>query len=253
MFFNAPEGQKIVLPPLQMPPYPVRDMWDSGYDVSKDLPRMHIVPTLAQKYSSRPAIPANAPSLSTRNPFNAIRTHRKITGHVTYEREPCTRSDECSECFIDGIIESQRLATRPSFPPNDNRAHFRGPKPGDQVVIMFRHVGRRGDPRAPFVSVESIVNFASPPMEGAADKVLQTAVPGAMRVKLHIKRYGSIDDYIYGNCVHRAATVWTLACQLAWAFKIFAEDVHNLHASRVQLVSLTSPDGVEFTATARVV
>lgn len=60
-------------------------------------------------------------------------------------------------------------------------------------------------------------------------------------------------DILFANCIHRAITRFNLAWWLATHFRILVERGLQERIDDLQLLSLYSPDGIQWTATARFV
>jgi hypothetical protein len=139
-------------------------------------------------------------------------------------------------------------------------------KSGSLVIVDFNYVNSR----AAGLYVTDILSFQANMVQPEYVLVRQ-GFTGPIKIKLfvriiqflilpssfnplpQIEHVGEVEDILYANCAHRGITRLNLAWSLAFSFQRLVEKTFHRSAKDLVLLSLYSPDGVEWAASARYV
>ncbi|KAJ7142296.1 hypothetical protein C8R44DRAFT_865647 [Mycena epipterygia] len=182
------------------------------------------------------------------HPYNFQRILAENSGNYVSPRRP---QSNCAECKADYCIQVARSNhANPIVVIPDE--FYKGPGPGEPTLIQFYPPSRENSRDG--VWLPDILTFRNCIVQPGFK--LLAHQPGPLKVALYIDGYPKfkkVHDILFANCEHRAITRFNLAWWLATHFRIMVE--HGLQESidDLQLVSLYSPDSIQWTATARFV
>lgn len=203
----------------------------------------------------------DAPSLWSQHPYALLMLNQLGSGNCPSPPPPAN----CAECRLDAYIEAirQRYSNSPALAPEDKR---RMSKSGSLVIVDFNYVNSR----AAGLYVTDILSFQANMVQPEYVLVRQ-GFTGPIKIKLfvriiqflilpssfnplpQIEHVGEVEDILYANCAHRGITRLNLAWSLAFSFQRLVEKTFRRSAKDLVLLSLYSPDGVEWAASARYV
>ncbi|KAJ7638151.1 hypothetical protein B0H17DRAFT_1149209 [Mycena rosella] len=177
------------------------------------------------------------PSHDSLHPYRLLGL--RPTGSGNYSPPPAPA--HCAECRADSYIETvrERYANPVDVVPSSK---FRGPACGNPVLIEFKAN------KHPAL-VADILDFRAC-MDRPGSKLLKHD-PGPLQVTLQIEGFPPVDDIVFATCAHRLITKFNLGWWLAFHLRALVEHEFRCSVDGMELLSLSSPDGNQWTALAR--
>ncbi|KAJ7339874.1 hypothetical protein DFH08DRAFT_938718 [Mycena albidolilacea] len=227
------------VPPVRFPPSP---NGNARYMPQRKTQPLHITPVM-RELPALPTLSRDAPSLWSQHPYALLMLNQLGSGNCPSPPPPAN----CAECRLDAYTEAirQRYSNSPSLTPEDKRSMS---KSGSLVIVDFNYVNSR----AAGLYVTDILSFKADVVQPEYVLVRQ-GFTGPIKIKLFIEHVGEVEDILYANCAHRGITRLNLAWSLAFSFQRLVEKTFRRSAKDLVLLSLYSPDGVEWAASARYV